>query len=89
MTEVWIQHYSDTVTDSTELQNTEFIEHLSCLVSIQMCFSIYLPSEKNASRLDQYIVLGIYSIRNLLCACRKNLEPPKSETLGHVLLTIN
>lgn len=45
--------------------------------------------KKSASRVDQYIVLGIYSIRNLLCASMKNLQPPKSETLGHVLLLIN
>lgn len=45
--------------------------------------------KKNANCIDQYIALGMYSIRNLLCACMKNLEPPKSETLGHVLLTIN
>lgn len=89
MPDVWIQCYSDTVTDTAELQNTEFIEHLSCLLSTQICFSIYRPSEKNANRIDQYIALGMYSIRNLLCACMKNLGPPKSETLGHVLLTIN
>lgn len=89
MSDIWIQRYSDTVTDTAELQNTEFIEHMSCLLSTLICFSTYLPSEKNACRIDQYIVLGIYSIRNLLCACMKNSEPPKSETLGHVLLTIN
>ena len=26
MPDVWIQRYSDTVTDTAELQNTEFIE---------------------------------------------------------------
>lgn len=81
---MWIQHYSDTVTDTTELQNT-----WAAVFQARYVLAFISHLKKNANCVDQYITLGMYSIRNLLCACMKNLEPPKSETLGHVLLTIN